>query len=240
MFIYPIQAHWVWNSEGWLAQIGFIDFAGSTVVHAVGGWAALAAILIIGPRIGRFDEGSRAFEHSNLAYSALGVFLIWIGWIGFNGGSVLALNATTAMVILNTFIAGSVGGIVGLIISRIVNGYYQITAILNGVLAGLVAITASANLTTPFSAMVIGLIGYFSYHLGVKLLEKYKIDDAIEAVPVHLFAGIAGTLSVPFVMNGIDFSEQLKIQFIGIIAIGFFTFSISYILLKTINHFYTL
>ena len=237
IFIYPIQAHWAWNTEGWLAQIGFIDFAGSTVVTLVGGWSALAAILIICPRIGRFDEENRAFEHSNLAYSALGVFLIWIGWIGFNGGSVLALNETTALVILNTFIAGSTGGISGLIVSRILNGYYQITAILNGVLAGLVAITASANLTTPFEAIVIGVIGYFAYHLGVILLERYKVDDAIEAVPVHLFAGIAGTLAVPFVMNDIIFIEQLKTQVIGIITIGFFTFGISYILLKTINRF---
>lgn len=240
VFIYPIQAHWVWNSDGWLANLGFVDFAGSTVVHSVGGWAALAAILVIGSRIGRFEEGNRGFEQSNLAYSALGVFLIWIGWIGFNGGSVLALNHQTAQVVLNTFIAGSMGGIGGLVLSRIKSGYYQINSILHGILAGLVAITASAHLATPVSAMIIGLLGYFAYHLGLLFLLRFKIDDAIEAVPVHLFAGVAGTLAVPWVMDGVDLVEQLKVQVLGVVAIGVFSFGVSYILLKMINHFFEL
>lgn len=239
--IYPIQAHWAWNSDGWLAQIGFIDFAGSTVVHSVGGWAALAAILIIGPRLGRFTEnGNSRFEQANLAFSALGVFMIWLGWIGFNGGSLLALNQQTLQIILNTMTAGAFGGLSGLLHSRILSNHYQVNAIMNGVLAGLVAITASANLASPIESTLIGLLGYFSYYLGQQLLEKFKIDDAIEAVPVHLFAGVAGTLAVPFVMDDINILSQLKIQLIGVLAIGLLAFSITYIMLFVINRFFTL
>lgn len=238
-FIYPVQAHWIWNSDGWLAQMGFIDFAGSTVVHSVGGWAALAAILIIGPRLGRFDEDAKtsSFEQANLAYSALGVFMIWLGWIGFNGGSVLALNTQTGQVILNTMIAGSMGGIAGLIFSRITTGYYQVNAIMYGVLSGLVAITASAHLASHLAAVFIGMLGFFAYHLGERVLEKWQIDDAIEAVPVHLFAGVAGTLAVPFLMTDIDLLAQLKVQAIGIVSVGLLSFFVTYITLSIINRF---
>ncbi len=240
LFIYPVQAHWIWNSDGWLAQMGFIDFAGSTVVHSVGGWAALAAILIIGPRLGRFENNERPFEQANLAYSALGVFLIWLGWIGFNGGSVLALNIETGKVVLNTLIAGAVGGITGLIVSRLMTGYYQVIDIINGILAGLVAITACAHLASPFSAMAVGAIGYLAYWVGKTLLVRWRIDDAIEAVPVHLFAGIAGTLAVAFLVEETLFWQQLKTQTIGIFFVGLLTFSVTYILLKIINRFYPL
>ena len=240
LFIYPLQAHWAWNVDGWLAKIGFIDFAGSTVVHSVGGWAALAAILIIGPRLGRFEKGNQGFEQSNLAFSTLGVFLIWLGWIGFNGGSVLALNALTGVVILNTLISGAIGGISGLLFSKLLTHHYQVNDIMHGVLAGLVAITASAQLASPLSAMVIGLVGYLSYSLGKYLLIKYKIDDAIEAVPVHLFAGVSGTLAVAFLVSDVDFLTQLKSQLIGIIAIGLLSFTSTYVLLRLLNHFFKL
>lgn len=240
LFIYPVQAHWIWNSDGWLAQMGFIDFAGSTVVHSVGGWAALAAILIIGPRLGRFENNERPFEQANLAYSALGVFLIWLGWIGFNGGSVLALNIETGKVVLNTLIAGAIGGIAGLVVSRLMTGYYQVIDIINGILAGLVAITACAHLASPFSAMVVGAIGYLAYLAGKTLLIRWRIDDAIEAVPVHLFAGIAGTLAVAFLVEEALFWEQLKTQTIGIFFVGLLTFTVTYIMLKIINRFYAL
>jgi Amt family ammonium transporter len=240
LFIYPVQAHWIWNSDGWLAQMGFIDFAGSTVVHSVGGWAALAAILIIGPRLGRFENNERPFEQANLAYSALGVFLIWLGWIGFNGGSVLALNIETGKVVLNTLIAGAVGGIAGLIVSRLMTGYYQVIDIINGILAGLVAITACAHLASPFSAMVVGAIGYLAYLVGKILLIRWRIDDAIEAVPVHLFAGIAGTLAVAFLVEEALFWQQFKTQTIGIFFVGLLTFTVTYLMLKIINRFYAL
>ncbi|WP_024851745.1 ammonium transporter [Hydrogenovibrio kuenenii] len=240
LFIYPLQAHWAWNSDGWLAQFGFIDFAGSTVVHSVGGWAALAAILIIGPRIGRFENGVHNFDQSNLAFSALGVFLIWLGWIGFNGGSVLALNKETGSVITNTLIAGSTGGLAGLLISRILTKYYQVNDIMNGVLAGLVSITASAHLATISSSMAIGFAGTIAYMIGKYVLVKFRIDDAIEAVPVHLFAGITGTLAVAFLVPPEHFLEQLKDQVTGIVTIGILSFGITYISLKTFNHFYKL
>ncbi|KUJ74054.1 ammonium transporter [Thiomicrospira sp. XS5] len=240
LFIYPVQAHWIWNSDGWLAQMGFIDFAGSTVVHSVGGWAALAAILIIGPRLGRFENNERPFEQANLAYSALGVFLIWLGWIGFNGGSVLALNIETGKVVLNTLIAGAVGGIAGLIVSRLMTGYYQVIDIINGILAGLVAITSCAHLASPFSAMVVGAIGYLAYLVGKILLIRWRIDDAIEAVPVHLFAGIAGTLAVAFLVEETLFWQQFKTQATGVFFVGLLTFTVTYIMLKIINRFYAL
>lgn len=240
LFIYPVQAHWIWNPDGWLAQLGFIDFAGSTVVHSVGGWAALAAILIIGPRLGRFKTQDTPFEQANLAYSALGVFLIWLGWIGFNGGSVLALNHETGKVILNTLIAGSIGGITGLIISRLYTGYYQVIDIINGILAGLVAITASAHLASPGTAILVGILGYLAYLAGKILLVKWKIDDALEAVPVHLFAGVAGTILVAFLVEDTNLWQQLKIQLLGIIVVGLLTFSVTFSFLSIINRFYPL
>lgn len=237
LLIYPIQAHWIWHESGWLAQLGFIDFAGSTVVHSVGGWAALAAILIIGPRLGRFDEEehSHHFEQANLAYSALGVFMIWLGWIGFNGGSVLALNALTGQVILNTLIAGAMGGIAGLFVSRLLTGYYQVSAIMYGILAGLVAITASAHLASPYEAMLMGLVGYLAYLFGQYTLNKFKIDDAIEAVPVHLFAGVAGTLAVPFLLDEGNRLYQFQIQLLGIFSVGALAFSVTYASLWLLN-----
>lgn len=240
LFIYPLQAHWIWNENGWLAQFGFIDFAGSTVVHSVGGWAALAAILIIGPRIGRFESKNHNFDQSNLAFSALGVFLIWLGWIGFNGGSVLALNKETGLVIINTLIAGSTGGLAGLVISRLLTQYYQVNDIMNGVLAGLVAITASAHMASAISAILIGILGTIAYFIGKHTLVRFRIDDAIEAVPVHLFAGVAGTLAVAFLVPQAQFLEQLKIQAIGIVMVGILSFGITYAILKSVNHFFKL
>lgn len=235
IIIYPAQAHWAWNENGWLAQIGFVDFAGSTVVHSVGGWAALAAIIVIGPRLGRFDKDKPEFEKSNLALSTIGVFLIWLGWIGFNGGSMLALNLDTAKVILATLIAGASAGLTGMIVSRLVYKTYQVSDILHGVLAGLVAITASAHLASPFSAMLVGALGYGAYFVGQKLLVHFKLDDAIDAIPVHLFAGVLGTLAVAWMVPDTSVWEQLGIQLQGIIAIGIFSFSITYILLKIIQ-----
>lgn len=239
LIVYPIQAHWVWNESGWLAQIGFVDFAGSTVVHSVGGWAALAAIIIIGPRLGRF-ELQHGFEKSNLALSALGIFLIWFGWIGFNGGSMLALNQKTGMVILNTLIAGAVGGISGLIYSRYKYGYYDVSLIMHGILAGLVAITASVDLAQPIDAILIGVLGYASYEFGRHLLIRYHLDDAIDAIPVHLFAGVTGTLSVAFFYPADQVLHQLGVQFIGVSVIGAFVFFATYFFLKLVNRFMSL
>lgn len=234
--IYPLEAHWIWNENGWLAQLGFVDFAGSTVVHSVGGWAALAAIMIIGPRLGRF-ENDTPFEKSNLAYSALGVLLIWIGWIGFNGGSLLSLNHQTGVVILNTILAGATGGISGLLVSRLKSGYYQVEDIMNGILSGLVCVTALANLIEPAYAILAGIIGYLSYLLGKQLMLTFKLDDAIDAVPVHLVAGISGTLLTAFFVPDSIWHQQLLIQLIGILSVGAFTFTLTYLFLYLLNRY---
>ncbi|KUJ71339.1 ammonium transporter [Thiomicrospira sp. WB1] len=237
--IYPFQAHWAWNAQGWLAQIGFIDFAGSTIVHSVGGWAALAAVILIGPRLGRFDQDQPTdFEPANLAYSALGVFLIWLGWIGFNGGSVLAWESDVLPVILNTMLAGVSGGLSSLILGYRRYGYFHVVDLINGVLAGLVAITAGAHLASPEAALAIGVLGYLAYWLGKTLLEAARIDDVIEAIPVHLFAGIAGTLAVAF-LTETPF-EQFWIQLLGVASIGAFVFGITWSLLSLINRFWSL
>lgn len=239
LVIYPIQAHWVWNEQGWLNTLGFFDFAGSTAVHSVGGWAALAAIIIIGPRLGRFEMNAK-FEKSNLAMSALGVFFIWIGWLGFNGGSVLALNQETGMTILNTLIAGAAGGLSGLLFSRTQFKYYDFDSIIHGILAGLVCITASANLASPIEAFFIGILGFAAYELGRRTLIRLKLDDAIEAIPVHLFAGIAGTLCVALLYPSDQIWSQFLIQLTGVTVIGLYAFSLTYLFLYTINRFYSL
>lgn len=237
LIIYPIQAHWVWNEQGWLNTLGFYDFAGSTVVHSVGGWAALAAIMIIGPRLGRFEMHSK-FEKSNLAMSALGVFFIWLGWLGFNGGSVLALNKEAGSVILNTIIAGSAGGLTGLLYSRIKFGYYDFDSIIHGILAGLVCITASANLANPIEAIFMGALGFTSYEIGRKLLVRLKLDDAIEAIPVHLFAGVSGTLAVALFYPEGEKLSQLTIQATGVFIIGAYAFVLTYLFLTLVNRVY--
>ncbi len=239
LVVYPVQAHWIWNEGGWLAQLGFVDFAGSTVVHSVGGWAALAAIMIIGPRLGRF-EMQNGFEKSNLALSALGIFFIWLGWIGFNGGSLLALNHQTGLVILNTMIAGSIGGLAGLVYSRIQLGHYDVSSIMHGILAGLVSITASANLAQPVDSIFIGILGYIAYEFGRYLLIRLQLDDAIDAIPVHLFAGVAGTLAVAYFYPAEEFLHQLGVQFLGVMAVGVYAFVISYLFLMIANRFFTL
>lgn len=236
LVVYPIQAHWTWNDSGWLAQMGFVDFAGSTVVHSVGGWAALAAIMVIGPRLGRFENKGN-FEKSNLAFSTLGTFLIVLGWIGFNGGSMLTLNHQTALVVLNTLIAGSMGGIAGLVFSRYQFGYYDVSSIMHGILAGLVCITASANLAHPVEAFFIGVLGYASFEFGRYVLIRFKLDDAIEAIPVHLFAGISGTLAVAYFYPSELFLEQLFIQLIGVVVVGVYVFTLTYLFLVLANRF---
>ena len=202
--IYPIFGHWVWNgiqtgtSTGWLGTMGFVDFAGSTVVHSVGGWVALAALLVIGPREGRFPPvGTHMKIHgSNLPLSVLGVLLLWIGWFGFNGGSTLALNEQVAGIITNTFLAGASGVMVTLTIGWIIRKQADAELVIFGSIAGLVAITASAHSVSTLSALAIGGIGG-GVMLGVdSLLEYLHIDDAVGAIPVHLGAGAWGTLAV--------------------------------------------
>lgn len=247
--VYPIAGHWAWaglltqQPEGWLAKLGFIDFAGSTVVHSVGGWCALAAIIIIGPRIGRFEQGNQRILGSNLPLSVLGVILLWFGWFGFNGGSTLAATENIPRILLNTCLAAIFGGLAAIIFTAIKNKYIDVIEGMNGILGGLVAITASCHIVQPLAAVIIGAIAGIIASLGGYFLEKFKLDDVVGAVPVHLFAGIWGTLSIPIFSpaeswgTGLSFSQQFSVQLLGVISIGAYAFTLSYTFLSVINRF---
>ena len=249
--IYPLMGHWAWGSlagpgtAGWLEQIGFVDFAGSTVVHSVGGWVSLAAIIIIGPRLGRFSSKQQPLEGHDLPVAALGVFLLWFGWFGFNGGSTLALTAKVPMIILNTIISGAFGGLGALGLSWRLTGRPDAGMIMNGALAGLVGVTASAHIVEPWAAVVIGLVAASVMYAVTRLLEKLHLDDVVGAVPVHLGAGIWGTLAVallgdPAAWNGADRWQQLAIQATGVGVAFVWAFGIGFTLLWLLNRCYPL
>lgn len=247
--IYPILGHWVWGglaggtTVGWLAQMGFIDFAGATVVHSVGGWIALAAIMIVGPRTGRFDAGKSQIRGHNLPLAALGVLLLWFGWFGFNGGSTFRLTEEIPYIMVNTLLAGAFGGLMTLVLSWILYRHPKIELVISGILAGLVAITASANFATITAAILIGAVGGAIALALTKLLESVQIDDPVAAVPVHVGAGIWGTLAValfgsPAVWNtGLGRMEQLTVQGIGVIATFIWAFGVGFGLLWLVNRF---
>ena len=239
-FIYPIVGAWTWG-EGWLDALGFQDFAGSTVVHSTGGWAALAGILIVGPRLGKYrrDGSARATPPSNVLLVTLGVFILWLGWFGFNGGSQLALGSaldavTMSLVLVNTNLAAAAGVVAAIAISRPILGRTDLFAGLNGAIAGLVSITAGPDIVEHHWAIVIGAIGGIICTGGLKLLERVKVDDVVGAIPAHLFAGIWGTLAVSIAAGG-----QIHIQLLGIAAVGVFVFGSSlltwFVLSKTIG-----
>jgi len=257
LLIYPVAGHWAWadlnrdpaialtNSMGWLGKIGFVDFAGSTIVHSVGGWIALSAAIVIGPRFGRFkkDNTVQKFNGSNLPLAALGTLILWFGWFGFNGGSNGALDDTVPLILVNTFLSAAAGLIASLTFGYLILKKVESHYIINGPLAGLVAITASCHAVNQLSAIAIGIIGGIIASYGNSILEKLKIDDVVGAIPVHLFAGIWGTLAVALFGNadliGTDLSmgNQLKVQIIGILSIGAYSFCGSYILVFLINFF---
>ncbi|MBB1489608.1 ammonium transporter [Oceanospirillum sediminis] len=249
-FIYPVVGHWVWrgiyNSGeqiqegqlGWLEAIGFIDFAGSTVVHSVGGWVALAAIIVIGPRLGRFDHSDRIPQGSNLPLSALGVLLIWLGWFGFNGGSTLSLNRDVPVILLNTFLSAVWSGLFAGAISYYKERFFDVGDVLNGVIAGLVGITAGCHLVSPSEAAIIGAISGLTVYWGRRLMTHFRLDDALDVVPAHLLAGIWGTLSVALfgdLATGVTRSEQFFIQLLGITSIGIYCFGVGWGLMVLIN-----
>jgi Amt family ammonium transporter len=238
--VYPISGYWKWGG-GWLDQLGFYDFAGSLVVHAVGGFAALAAAIVIGPRIGRFDgDDHRQINAHSLALSALGVFIIWIGWFGFNPGSQLAFagsaNIHAVMLIaVNTTLAAAAGGVFAMIVSGLLDHQHRISLsnLLNGVLAGLVGITANCDSVTNIEAIIIGSVAGILVILGGQLLEKLKIDDAIGAWPVHGLCGVWGGIA-----TGIFGGHALGAQIIGSIAIplwAFVTMFIFFAVLKSMG-----
>jgi len=230
--IYPIQASWKWGG-GFLDAAGFLDFAGSTVVHSVGGWAALAGALILGPRLGKYTKDGRTvpFLGSNLPLATLGTFILWLGWFGFNGGSQLYMDtagnvADISRIMANTNTAAAGGAIAALILSQIMYKKPDLTMILNGALAGLVSITAEPLTPTLGSASLIGAVGGVIVVFAVPLLDKLKIDDVVGAIPVHLFAGIWGTIAV-VITNG---DASLGTQLYSIVVVGAFVFITSAIL----------
>ena len=217
--------------------MGFTDFAGSTIVHSTGGWAALAGMLVIGPRLGKFrkDGSVRATPPSNILIVTLGVFILWFGWFGFNGGSQLALGSakdavSMSIVLVNTNLAAAAGVMAALAASRPLLGRTDLFAGLNGAIAGLVSITAAPNFTDHYWAVIIGAIGGVICVAGLKLLEKVKLDDVVGAVPAHLFAGVWGTLAA-----AIAGGAQFHVQLIGVLAIGVFVFAVSFALWKLID-----
>lgn len=226
--IYPIQASWKWGG-GFLDAMGFQDFAGSTVVHSVGGWAALAGALILGPRIGKYKDGRvNPMPGSNLALATLGMFILWLGWFGFNGGSQLYMDtagnvADISRIFVNTNAAAAGGAVAALILTQILFKKADLTMILNGALAGLVSITAEPLAPSVGMATLIGMVGGVIVVFAVPFLDKLKIDDVVGAIPVHLFAGIWGTLAVAFTNGDASFGTQLY----AILVVGVFTFVVS-------------
>ncbi|MBN2886415.1 MAG: ammonium transporter [Chromatiaceae bacterium] len=252
VLIYPVTGHWAWGGlphgaqDGWLARLGFIDFAGSTVVHSVGGWVSLAAVLRLGPRLGRFDSAGRAMQGSNLPLTTLGVLLLWLGWFGFNGGSTLALNEQVPLILLNTFLAAASGGLTAMAYSYAARGQLIVTEPLNGIIGGLVGITASCHLQEPAFAALIGAISGLLVSLGTAALVRLRIDDAVSAIPAHLFAGIWGTLAVALFAPAGSFElaggrlAQLEVQALGILAVGGYAFGVSVIALWILDRLYRL
>ena len=235
-FIYPIVGAWTWGG-GWLSEMGFSDFAGSTIVHSTGGWAALAGALVVGPRLGKFrkDGSVKTTPPSNILVVTLGVFILWLGWFGFNGGSQLALGSAADViamshVLVNTNLAAAAGVVAALALSRPILGRYDLFAALNGAIAGLVSITAAPAIVEHYWAVIIGAIGAIICTAGIKFLEKIKLDDVVGAVPAHLFAGIWGTLAVCIAGGG-----NFGVQLLGIVAVGAFVFVTSWVLWRVLE-----
>ena len=228
--IYPIVGAWTWGG-GWLSQMGFQDFAGSTIVHGTGGCAALAGALVVGPRHNKFrkDGTVTSTPPSNIPVVTLGVFILWFGWFGFNGGSQLALGSAadvlaTSHVLVNTNLAGAAGVIAAIAVSRPILGRMDLLAGLNGAIAGLVSITAGPDITSHYWAIVIGAVGAIICTAAIRLLEKLKVDDVVGAVPAHLFAGAWGTIAT-VIAAGADIGVQL----LGVLAVGAFAFTTSWL-----------
>lgn len=254
VIIYPIAGHWAWSgalegqASGWLATRGFVDFAGSTVVHSVGGWVSLAALLVIGPRHGRYDDRGtpHSFSGSSIPLAVTGTMLLWFGWFGFNGGSTLAVNDAVPIILVNTTLAAAAGMIGCLVVGWWLKKVPDVTFIINGSLGGLVAITAACHAVTFPQALLIGAVGGAMTLGGQAILDKLKIDDAVGAIPVHLGAGIWGTLCVglfgdPAILNtGLDRGSQILVQLVGIGAFGLFSFGVAWLFFAIYNRFFAL
>ena len=246
--IYPVVGHWAWGGlaidgqAGWLEAAGFVDLAGSTVVHSVGGWAALVLAVAVGPRLGRFSHRARVFEPASLPLAALGTILLWVGWTGFNAGSLLRFDGQVPLVILATILAAAAGGGFAILLSFLLRGHAAPGFVLNGALAGLVAVTAGAHGLTPAGAILVGAGGAAAMAMASALLVRLRIDDAVDAVPVHLAGGIWGTLAValvadPAVFDGRGRIEQLGIQALGVAATAIWVIAATGLALALLAHF---
>ena len=232
--LYPIVMGWQWGG-GWLNVLGFNDFAGSTLVHSTGGAAALAGALLLGARTGRFTKSGepapmKPFAASSIPLVTIGVFILWLGWFGFNGGSQLAMGTfddavAISKIFINTNLAACGGVLAAAIVTRLMVGKTDVIQMLNGAIGGLVAITAEPLMPSPLAAILIGGVGGIIVVFGTKLLFHFKIDDVVGAIPAHLFSGIWGTLAVPITNPGANFSSQL----LGVISINAFVFIVSFI-----------
>lgn len=246
-FIYPVVGHWAWSGlagdwgfgggTGWLEGMGFGDFAGSSVVHGVGGACALAGIMVIGPRAGRFraDGSAVLIPGHSIPLVVLGTFILFVGWFGFNAGSQLAPDMAVARIIANTMLAAGAGGLVGMVVFWRIDGKPDVATTMNSVLGGLVAITACCNCVSPISAIVIGGLAGVLSAAGPVVLEKCRLDDVVGAVPVHLFCGIWGTLCVAIFNEGGFSIEALGVQALGALAICGGAFVIAWISFKLID-----
>ena len=247
ILIYPIMGHWMWGGSatgqttGWLNTLGFIDFAGSTVVHSVGGWVALAAIIIIGPRLGRFSDNAVPIQGQNLPLATLGVLLLWFGWYGFNGGSTFEFSQNVPQILVNTTLAGATGALAALGLSWYLLKRPEVGHALNGALAGLVGITASVNIMSPEGTILIGVGAGIICVGATLLLEHFQIDDAIGVVPVHACAGVWGTLTFPLFSDpaswgtGLNRWEQFAIQALGSGVCFFWAFGMGFAFLWLMN-----
>ena len=243
--MYPLVANWVWNPNGWLAVRGFNDFAGSAAVHAMGGFSALAAAIVLGPRIGKYSKegNSNTIPGHNLPLASVGAFILWFGWFGFNPGSTLGAVGNWELigaVVVNTFLASAAGGIATMFYTYFSYGKIDITMVINGILAGLVSITAGCNVVGPISAIFIGLIAGILVDLAVLFFDKIKVDDPVGAVAVHGVNGLFGTVAVGFFAaeGGLLFGGGVALlitQLIGVVTIGLFSFSITFILMKVLK-----
>jgi Amt family ammonium transporter len=239
--IYPIFGSWAWGSlykgGGWLENLGFIDFAGSTVVHSVGGWAALAGAIVLGPRIGKYTKDGKVkpILGHNMPLAALGVFILWLGWFGFNPGSTTAANKDIAMIFVNTNLAAAAGCVLALFTSWIKFGKPEVGMSLNGALAGLVAITSPCASVTPMSAIIIGAIAGVIVVLAVLFFDKIRIDDPVGAISVHGVCGAWGTLSAGIFNIGGTTMKLIGVQLLGISACFLWVFPTAYLLFKLID-----
>ena len=230
--IYPIAGSWKWGG-GWLDQLGFYDFAGSTLVHGVGGWAALVGAYVLGPRIGKYTrKGAHPIKGHNMPLTAIGVFLLWFGWYGFNGGSVLSANPGAVSTVFVTTTLSAAGGIIGsMILSWYLSNKPDLSMILNGSLAGLVGITAGADVIDPATSILVGLISGLLVVSSVLYLDSRKIDDPVGAISVHLICGLWGTLAVGIFST----DHSISIQLLGVLSYGVFCLASSMLIFYLID-----